>query len=58
MNYSGMRKITKIDDYIIEIIKLNYHNEWLVYLEGHKEQGVYYKTYKEAIQSVLDKINY
>ena len=56
MNYSGMRKITKIDDYII--IKLSYHDEWFVYLEGHKEQGVFYKTYKEAIQSVLDKINY
>ena len=58
MNYSGMRKITKIDDYIIEMVQLNYHHEWLVYLQGHKEQGVYYKTHKEALLSVIDKINY
>ena len=58
MNYSGMRKITKIDDYIIEMVQLNYHHEWLVYLQGYKEQGVYYKTHKEALLSVIDKINY
>lgn len=58
MNYSGMRRITKIDDYTIEMVQLNYHHEWLVYHQMYKEQGVYYKTYKEALKSVVDKINY
>ena len=58
MNYSRMRRITKIDDYIIEMVQLNYRHEWLVYLEKRKEEGVYYKTHKEAILAVADKINY
>ena len=52
-----MQKKIKIDDYIIEMITLNYHHEWLVYFENKKEQGVYYKTFKEAILAVADKIN-
>lgn len=58
MNYSGMRKITKIDEYIVEMVQLNYHHEWLVYHERCKDQGIYYKTFKEALQSVIEKINY
>lgn len=53
-----MQKITKIDDFIIEMVLLNYHHEWLLYYKGCKENGVYYKTFKEALQVVVDKINY
>lgn len=53
-----MRKITRIDDYIIQMVVLNYHHEWLVYHKLFKEKGTYYKTYKEALQAVIAKINY
>lgn len=53
-----MRKITRIDDYIIERVKLNYHYEYLVYHKMYKEEGIYFKTFKEALQVVMDKINY
>ena len=55
---SDMPKITKIDEWTIEYVMLNYHHEWLVYKGEKNGHGEWFKTYKDAVLYIADKLEY